>query len=155
MKKTALFIVALCISSFTVLQESHVIENQSEDFTWLLGSWQRVNDPEGKQTFEHWEKSTDGLYKGIGCTLKDGDTLWKESIKLKRVGQDWHFEVLGQKASKPTVFIVTEIGGSSFICENEANEFPKKIEYKWIESELKATISGGADKVDFNFKRIP
>lgn len=155
MKKAAFIIVLLFISSFTTLQQSSGIENQSENFTWLLGSWKRVNDSEGKQTYEHWKKLTKNVYEGIGCTLKEGDTIWKESIKLHQVAKEWHFEVRGKNELKPTVFRITEIGKSSFICENEANEFPKKIEYKLVDSGLKATISGGEDKVDFNFKRIP
>lgn len=154
MKKTALIIVVLFISSFTGFHQTTTIENQSESFTWLLGSWQRVNDPPGKQTFEHWEKSSEHLYQGMGCTLKDGDTIWKETIKIAKVGKDWHFEVLGQKDAFPTVFKITEIANSGFTCENAENEFPKKIEYKLVESGLKARISGGGEKVDFDFRRI-
>ena len=49
--------------------------------------------------------------------------------------------------------MITEIGQTDFTCENAQNEFPKKIEYKLVDSGLKASISGGGDKVDFDFKR--
>ena len=138
MKKSVLIIVVLFLSSFTSLHEPYVIANQSLSFDWLLGSWERVNDPPGKQTFEYWEKSTDSLYKGMACTLKNGDTIWKERIHLYSVAKNWHFEVFVKNESKGTIFMITEIGQTDFTCENAQNEFPKKIEYKLVDSGLKA-----------------
>ncbi|MCA0932990.1 DUF6265 family protein [Lutimonas saemankumensis] len=154
MKKTVLIIVVLFLSSFTGLQVSYDIDNQPDSFDWLLGSWERVNDPPGKRTFEYWEKSTDAVYKAMACTLKNGDTIWKERISLFRKGDDWHFEVKIKNELSGTVFKVTKIGKFNFSCENSENDFPKKIEYTLVDSGLKASISGGGDQVDFNFKKM-
>ncbi len=124
------------------------------DFSWLIGSWQRTNEKEGRQTFEHWAKQSNSHYVGMGCTLKDGDTIWKEDIVLKEVGKNWHFEVTSQGEEQPTVFTLTDISETSFTSKNPENEFPKVISYAASATGLSAVISGGGPTITFEFKKI-
>lgn len=124
------------------------------NFSWLLGSWQRVNEKEGRQTYEHWEKDSEDLYLGMGCTLKEGDTIWKENLKLRKSGNNWNFEVKGKGETTPTIFVLTKIEKESFVCENPENEFPKVISYQKSNLGLSAIISGGGNDIAFEFKKI-
>lgn len=155
-----IFLVAMVLCSLSCQQKNKVNSDEiklvtnSENFDWLLGNWKRNNEKEGKQTFENWVKLNEHTYEGLGFTMKENDTIWKETIRLVKASDSWDFEVKGKGEIKPTIFKVTAIKDLSFICENEENEFPKKIEYSKIENKLIATVSGGDMEIPFEFSRI-
>ena len=60
--------------------EARLEEKVKENFDWLLGSWKRNNEEEGKETFEIWEKRNSSEYSGIGFTMQNNDTLKQEKI---------------------------------------------------------------------------
>ncbi len=120
---------------------------------WLLGSWERLNSSADQQTFEHWQKGPNNTYLGFGYTLQNQDTVFKENMKLLQIEKQWKLEVTGVH-EQAVYFTFTKQSIDGFTCENPANEFPKIISYKLKEGKLMAEISGGADKIDFNFKKI-
>lgn len=124
----------------------------SENFDWLCGSWVRINDEEGYRTYENWTKNSFTEYLGLGCTLQDGDTVFKENLRLLKTGDEWNLEVTGVNEN-PTLFLLVNRTGNGFICENKHNEFPKLIEYSRQDSLLVAKISGGDTEISFHFKR--
>jgi len=124
-------------------------------FEWLLGSWKRINDKEGMQTYEYWEKLSETEFDGKGYTLKEGDTVWQERIKLMKREGSWKFEVTDPKSSETTIFGLTKIETNSFTCENLDNDFPKKIRYAKVEKGLNAVISGDGKVVLFEFMKLP
>lgn len=152
MKTTITLLFLFLASSFVVPLSTDQFKTKKEDFSWLLGAWKRTNEKEGQQTFEYWKKQDKNRFIGLGCTLKNGDTLWKENIVLHKK-DSWRFEVTGQGEDKPTVFILTEVGESSFTCQNPENEFPKVIRYQRSNSGLTAVISGGGPNITFEFKK--
>lgn len=142
---------------FSTLMMISCNQNQNstvENFDWLLGSWQRSNETKGRETYEHWSRVSASEYAGFGMTLKDGDTLWYEHIRLVKLDTTWSFQVSGQAEAKPTIFVLTQIKEDMFVSENEQNEFPKKIEYARRDEGLRALISGGDMEVVFNFERM-
>lgn len=126
----------------------------TENFDWLIGNWQRINEEEGKETYETWNKVNNTKYIGVGFTMQNSDTIWKENIKLLKSDDNWNFEVSVMNEYSPTVFKLTNISDESFTCENELNEFPKKIKYFKNEDKISAVISGGETKVLFEFERL-
>lgn len=159
MKQFALF----AFISFSLLSCTDPAKSSSEnknvaeikpDFDWLRGKWIRLNDKDGKQTFETWEKKANSEYNGFAYTMKDRDTIWQETIQLMRTNDQWSFNVTGKGEPKPTKFKVTTQKERKFICENQANEFPKVIEYASAGDTLHAKISGGAMEVLFDFKKV-
>ena len=126
----------------------------TENFDWLLGKWKRINDKAGKQTYENWIKLSEGSYQGLGYTMQNSDTIWKETIRLVHTNNAWIFEVKGKDESEPTIFKLIEIKEAAFTCENEENEFPKKIKYSKSGEKLMAIISGGDIKISFEYESI-
>ena len=126
---------------------------QPEKFDWLLGSWQRNNDRPGRVTYEHWTKISGSEYHGLGCTLRNGDTIFKEEIKLFKRDNQWVYEVSGVNED-PTPFKLTKLSRRSFTCENKGNEFPKFIDYSLEDDTLMARIYGGGAEVLFDFSRL-
>jgi hypothetical protein len=123
-------------------------------FDWLNGHWQRSNDEPGQMTYEQWQKTNDSLYIGLGYTMKGQDTIWRENIKLMKADSSWVYAVTGISDTKTTDFILTHITELSFTCENQGNEFPKKIDYTLQGDSIKATISGGGPDISFLFGKI-
>ncbi len=154
MKTIISLTLLLFLTSFSIPKPEQIQKSTNEDFSWLLGSWQRTNEEEGRQTFEHWKKLTNDEFIGIGCTLKGGDTIWQEAIKLRKLDNNWNFEVLGKGETESTVFTLTEMSDESFTCENPENEFPKIISYAKTATGLKAVISGGGPDIAFEFEKI-
>jgi len=126
----------------------------SQNPDWLIGNWQRINDSSGRQTFEYWEKAGENIYEGIGFTLQDADTVFKENLKLVQVNGIWNYEVSGVH-EKPVYFTFTSLSKNHFVCENMQNDFPRKIEYYISSDTLKAVISAGKKKIPFIFTQLP
>ena len=154
MKTMISLTLLLFLTSFNMPKPEQTQKSTNEDFSWLLGSWQRTNEEEGRQTFEHWKKQSKHEFNGIGCTLKGGDTIWQEAMKLRKLGNHWNFEVVGKGDTESTVFTLTEMSDESFTCENPENEFPKVISYAKTATGLKAVISGGGPDIAFDFEKI-
>lgn len=159
MKKVLMFFGIFCILSFISIRkpinEPDTPFDQESNFDWLLGSWKRANEQKGLQTFEHWKKINDTEYQASGYTLKESDTVWQESIDLRKTDDNWNFEVRGKGEQKPTIFKLNKIELNSFTCENKANEFPKKIRYARVEKGLNAVISGDGKVILFEFIKAP
>ncbi len=138
-------------STSTAVNEATL--NTSENFDWLVGNWQSINEEEDRKTFETWNMKNDTEYKGFGFTLQNNDTVWQEHVRLVKSETGWNFEVTGKGESKPTVFKLTNVERESFACENQENEFPKKIVYAKAGNKIKAVISGGSMEIPFEFER--
>lgn len=63
----------------TEKQDSSAEMKADEHFDWLTGNWKRLNEGEGKETFEKWEKISAAEYAGIGFIMQKGDTINQET----------------------------------------------------------------------------
>lgn len=116
---------------------------------WLIGKWIRTNESSDKNTFEFW----DNQLNGIGFTLKKSDTIFKEQMYFQNINDTLHLTVSGVNEI-PTLFKITHQTDSSFICENNKNEFPKKIHYFKDQKQLKCIVSNNDFSIDFIFDKI-
>ncbi|MFY7671781.1 hypothetical protein ACOSP6_11905 [Tenacibaculum sp. MEBiC06402] len=138
------YLFLLLISSFLFSCQD---KPKNPDF--LIGKWQRINEDSSKVTYEIWNKDLTGL----GYTLKEKDTVFKEVLNIISSEGKQYFEVTGVN-QEPTLFLITELTENSIVCRNNENEFPKEISY-WIENEiLKAKVANDDFAIDFEFKRI-
>ena len=122
-------------------------ELKKPDF--LIGNWIRTNNILDKKTYEYWNADL----TGIGFTLQKGDTVFKEILTILNSHNRLYLEVRGVNES-PTLFKFKEQTGNSFTCENQANEFPKKIKYWIINDTLHAKVwNDEGSKIDFQFTK--
>jgi len=119
---------------------------------WMLGSWELTNNSQGTKTYESWTKKSKDEYIGLGCTLKDKDTVFKESLSIIKINNIWNYKVVGVNDA-PTLFKFISNTTNSFTCENPQNEFPKKISYSFDGEHLKAIISDSTNEIPFLFKQ--
>ena len=115
--------------------------------SFLIGHWIRINDKEGNQTYEHWDTNL----KGIGYTLKEKDTIFKEILSIVPLKDTLYLKVEGVNATA-TLFKFTQQTDTSFVCENPKNEFPQKITYYLENNQLKAIVAADAFKLNFIFE---
>lgn len=144
-------IIVICFIAIALSCKEKTSNNQ-QNFDWMLGSWIRTNDQEGKTTFENWIKYNDSVYSGFGYTMQNNDTVWQENVKLTKTNGNWSFDVTGEGQTTPTKFRVTSIEKERFVCENKVNEFPTTIEYSRNREQLIATIAGNEMEIKFNFE---
>ncbi|MEL4308954.1 hypothetical protein JMA43_12700 [Joostella sp. CR20] len=130
------------------------VKETTENFDWLLGKWQRVNEKEGRQTFEKWTKISNSKYTGIGFTMQDGDTVKREKIHLVEIDKQWSLAVEVLEEPQLTIFKMTNYTSTTFTCTNDSIEFPNKIKY-WKEGDrLKAMVSNAEIEISFEFKKL-
>lgn len=118
----------------------------------LIGNWERTNNGAEERTFEFWKATKNGV-SGIGFTLVDEDTVFKEILEIVELEGNRYYDVRGVNP-EPTLFKLIEVSDSHFVCVNDSNEFPKRIEYQFANDSMTAIISAEEQKVVFQFIRI-
>lgn len=127
-------------------------DSNNKKLDWILGDWIRTNNDKDQITFEYWEKESDSCFRGIGVTLELEDTVFKEQLQIIWMNNNWHYVVFGVNP-EPTFFNFIAQTDSSFYCENQENDFPKKIAYYFENEMLIAKISDDSREVSFYFEK--
>ncbi len=143
-------IVLFTISILAISCQSEKNQKAQLSPDWLEGEWQRTNDQEGNETFESWEKISEKEFSGVGFTLSEGDTIFKEYLRMVKTDSLWVYEVTGVN-EQPTNFWISQIDSASFEAGNEANEFPKLIRYEKSSDGIRAIISNDSMKIGYDF----
>lgn len=147
-------LIMLTVFAFSSCTSKQKAPAKTANFDWLLGKWQRINEEQGKITFESWEKISDTDYRGIGFTLQNNDTLSQEKMKISATEGKWY---LGVKTPDEPAFIkfeMSDIKEGSFECKNDTLDFPKRIQYWKNGDHINALVSGDSLELSFEFKRI-
>jgi hypothetical protein len=155
MKRLTLLLIISIFFSCKKTEETTTLKTETNktEFDWLVGNWVRKNDKDGKQTFERWKKKSNTEFIGIGYTLLEKDTVWKEDVRLSKTDTLWTFAVTGKGDTQPTVFKLSKVDERSFIFENNRNEFPKRIEYTNKGNAFSAVVSGDGMTIPFEFEK--
>lgn len=151
-----LLIGALMISCNQTKQEdveSTTIE-KAENFDWLVGKWQRLNEEEGKETFENWDKINESEYTGIGFTMQHGDTIKQEKIRLTAVNGNWNLNVKTPDEYEFTTFAGISHNENEFTCGNDEIDFPNRIKYLKNGERLNAIVSSKDMAILFEFEKL-
>ena len=141
MKKLTILILLLTIFSCQTA-------NKTNKPSFLYGNWERINDKEGQKTYEIWNENL----TGIGFTLKDKDTVFKEILSIVSMNDILTLKVEGVNKTA-TLFKITQQTDTSFVAQNPTHDFPTKIRY-WLDNkQLKAHVSNNEFGIDFVFKK--
>ena len=134
--------------------KSETMIEKSENFDWLLGKWKRLNEEEGKETFENWNKINETEYSGIGFTMQNGDTIKQEKIRLTKTSGKWNLTVKVPEESESITFNGIIHNETEFTCENNEIDFPNKIKYWKNGNRINAMVSGGEMEISFEFEKL-
>lgn len=144
--------VILILLSFTMCKTKQ--NEKTENFDWLLGKWQRINEEKGKTTFENWEKIDNSEYNGVGFTLQNNDTISQEQMKIIETDGKWDLLVKTPEEKEFIRFELSEIKEEKFEFKNDTLDFPKLIKYWKNGDKINALVLGDSLKLSFEFKRI-
>ncbi|MCH4822675.1 DUF6265 family protein [Gramella lutea] len=125
---------------------------ETENFDWILGEWIRTNGKKELITTETWKKTSVNIYEGTGLSMKNGEKVFRENLRILKKKNDWVYEVTGVNADT-TNFMLTSISEDSFTAVNPENPFPKEINYRAENGNLIAEISDDGKRIIFEFKR--
>lgn len=122
------------------------------DLQQLEGKWTSQN----VQFNEHWEIKSDTLMLGMGFSLQENDTAFKEELKIYyKEGIVYYAAKVGGSLQFVS-FKLIEAKKNLWIFENKTHDYPNIISYKLLNNnELIAvtTNSNGNKKIEFVMKR--
>lgn len=130
-------------------------EAQLKQIEWLLGNWNRVNSPAGKSGYEYWQRTSATEWRGRGIAMKGADTTFVEILKIVVEKGSLYYAADVPGNNKPVYFEMTSVSENSFVCENPAHDFPKRIEYHFDGKQIRARVSAGSQGMDYVFERRP
>lgn len=156
LKCTAITLIAFAFTMCNTKQneKTESTTTKFENFDWLLGKWQRINEEQGKTTFENWGKASNSEYNGIGFTIQNNDTINQERMKIVEIDGQWNLFVKTLEEKEFIKFEMSEIEENKFECKNDTLNFPKLIKYWKDGNKINALVSGDSLKLSFEFKRI-
>ncbi len=134
----------------------NVFAQKSEQMNWMTGTW-KIKTGNGVIQ-EDWKILNDSTLTGRSVFIRNGtDTIPQESIELSFRNGDWYYTptVATQNEGKAISFKVIYIKGTEFISENPEHDFPQRISYRRIKTQLFASIEGEKNakfaKMNFDF----
>jgi len=146
-----LTITLLLLTSSLIIKAQ---DNSKSNFEWILGEWERTNNQPNEMTTESWHKTIDGIFQGFGVTMQNGDTVFYENMSIGKVENEYQLTVTTPMNIEPVHFQITSSTKTSFTAENPKNDYPKIITYLKVGEDIKATISGGGEAVDYLFVKV-
>lgn len=149
----------LLILIFIIMSKTAYSQNNADmqKLLWIVDKW--VSQSENSTSYEHWEKTNETLYTGGSETIKNGDTVFAEKLKIELIeGKVYYIADVAHNPA-PVKFLLTEVNENSAIFENPEHDFPQKITYINENGILHAVIEGpGKDgktkKVDFFMQKM-
>ncbi len=121
--------------------------------TWLEGSWIRTNAKPGRSGVEWWKMAGVNELTGRGISLKGVDTTFVEKLRITIHDNVICYVADVPENKEPVYFRFTSLTGNSFVCENPAHDFPKKISYSLDGRKLTAIVSGDGKEIVYLFER--
>jgi hypothetical protein len=132
-------------------------KSDMEKLSWIVDRWVSSN---GESTsYEHWEKVSETMFTGSSETVKNGDTLFSEKLKIEFTDGNIYYVADVKHNPEPVKFKLISFSESEAVFENPEHDFPQKITYKHVEGNLHASIEGPGKnntwkKIDFHMNRI-
>ncbi len=124
------------------------------DLQQLEGKWM---SSQNVQFNEYWEIKTDTLMRGVGFSLQENDTAFKEELKIYyKEGIVYYAAKVGDSPQFVS-FKLIEAKKNLWVFENKTHDYPNIISYKLLDdNKLTAatTNSNGNKKIEFVMKRI-
>lgn len=156
--KTFTISLVLMISVASIPAEQAIAQTTAP-LAWMVGKW-KIQTP-GGVTLEEWKNIDDSTLAGRSVFIRNhSDTSVQENVIISIRNGQWYYTptVANQNNALPVPFKIIFLKGSEFIAENTAHDFPQRIAYRRIKSQLFASIEGRKNgrynKQNFDFVMI-
>jgi len=140
---------------FVSMSNSQCHKNLDE-LSWIVDNW--INSSGSIVSHEHWIKVNDTLFEGGSETIKDGDAVFTEKLKIIVKDEDIFYVADVEHNPAPVYFKLIVSESNKAVFENPGHDFPQKITYEVNGGDLHAYIEGPGkegkwQQVDFYFTR--
>ena len=123
------------------------------DLQQLEGKWTSQNI----QFNEYWEIKSDTLIQGVGFSLQENDTAFKEELKIYYKEEIVYYAAKVGGSPQFVSFKLIEAKKNLWVFENKTHDYPNIISYKLLNNNeliVATTNSNGNKKIEFVMKRI-
>lgn len=117
------------------------------DLRWLLGSW--TADGASTTFHESWAEVAPHTFEGTGIerAKPDGAAKGGEELRLVEMAGGVFYVSKVTHNELPVAFRLTGCEGGTYVFENPAHDFPKRLEYRREgDDRLAVQVSDGGDK---------
>lgn len=141
--------------SMPLLLPAYAEPHRIATLQFLSGCWEGDAGPQG-QLEEIFTTPSQNMILGLARVNVQGQTVWHE---LSRISQEQDkLTYTGHVDGESTVTLTsTMIAANSVTFENASLDFPKLIQYAWVEPHLKIVVSGEENgkpsKLEFKLSR--
>ncbi|MEE4258306.1 MAG: DUF6265 family protein [Bacteroidales bacterium] len=127
-------------------------QESMQNLQQLKGVWSSM---EGVLFNEYWEINSDTLMTGLGYSLQENDTAFKETLKIYMNGNDIFYAAKVGRSDQFITFKLKEAKRDSWVFENHEHDYPNIISYIIDDNQLVAATanSNGNKKIEFIMKR--
>jgi len=124
-----LFTVTLIFLIYTMAysQDKNIDSNPFDKLNWIVDKW--ISTPGESITYENWVRLDDITYSGESHTIRNGDTVFTEQLKIEKVGDDIFYTAIVEHNPGPVSFKLIELEDNKAIFENPEHDFPNRIIY--------------------------
>ena len=105
---------------------------------------------------EYWEIKSDTLMQGVGFSLLENDTAFKEELKIYYKDGIVYYAAKVGGSPQFVSFKLIEAKKNLWIFENKTHDYPNIISYKLLNNNeliVATTNSNGNKKIEFVMKR--
>lgn len=126
-----------------------------QDLKVLVGTW---NARSGVQFNEQWTYENDSLMLGLGFSMKEADTVFKEHLSIILKPDSLYYGALVDHNKEYVYFKLAKATRNEWVFENSGHDYPNVIRYLVSKDSLlqvATTNMRGNKKIEFNMVRRP
>lgn len=135
-------------------------DRQLASLDWLVGHWRAEGGP--RIVYESWSRELHGGLQGSGAMAdapSDKPEVY-ERLQLIIVDGQLRYIVTGAGNDQPVAFTLKSTDDQRYRFENLAHDFPKRIEYVWLDEdhyrvEVSDATGIGGRGFTVDFHRVP
>jgi len=137
-----------------------------EKLSWLEGAWVarpapgEENRDSNMVSVESWQRIDARTLEGNSYTIKQGDTVFTEKLKLEQNEEGIFYIAAVPHNPAPVYFKLIRIDEDEAVFENPAHDFPNRIIYRrergevdTLHARIEGVRKGRESAVDFWFTR--
>jgi hypothetical protein len=127
MKNFLFLIFILLIFSHTSSQDKNLMDERFQKLSWIIDRW--ISLPGESITYENWSKVDDTTFSGESHTVKNGDTVFTEQLRIEKIDDDVYYTAIVKHNPAPVHFKLVELCETKAVFENPEHDFPNRIIY--------------------------
>lgn len=111
----------------------------------LIGEWKDEQSVDKRVFHEHWARTDDAFYAGLGFVMLGKDTAFIEHLSIHGNDDGIYYtaRIPSQNGGTSVDFELTSAVGDSMVFENKEHDFPQRIAYAWqSDGTWKVNVSG-------------